>query len=292
MSNMSIPATEPGDSDDVTLALQTAEALWNKGDPNEALRWLRRAAEAAGHSGDDMRAVALAKAVADLNAAAPEQSSPRQVRPPPLPPQTPVTKTDALPDEVIESSTNAKGALKGVSKAPPPPPSARKSVTPKAPNTSPPEDRASSETDEGDAKPRSSAPQKMLNPPPPPGAGSRPPKDEPSSERVAPEETLGKAASRSAQSSAPVSTRSPLKRSTLAASKTPVGGAPSKSPSSAAKPGKQRSFARAALRVYVMTEEEDGEQLDVRVLQAGERPPPGAVEALLVPLRRGAKLLK
>src|SRR5262245_30627020 len=88
MNQMNFPVSEPNDSDDVTLALETAEALWNRGDPSEALRWLRRAAEAAGDSGDDLRAVVLAKAVAELNASGSE-SAPKHVKPPPLPPQAP-----------------------------------------------------------------------------------------------------------------------------------------------------------------------------------------------------------
>ncbi len=282
MSQMSIPVSEPGDSDDVTLALETAEALWNKGDPNEALRWLRRAAEAAGHSGDDMRAVELAKAVADLNAATPEPSAPRQVRPPPLPPEAPTTRTDALPDPDVVTSVSSLGAPKGVSKAPPPPPSARKGMPAKSAEESASELEASPE--EGAAQ-ATSAPAKLLNPPPPPGGNRL--KRERVSEIVDQEET---AASRS---QAPLSTRTPLNKSARPVSKAPKAPASAgKMPATKSQAGKPRHFARAALKVYVLPGEQEEEQLDVRVLKAGERPPPGAVEALLVPLRRGAKFLK
>jgi hypothetical protein len=58
--------SEPSDSDDIRWALETASAMWNKGDHYEALRWLRRAAETAGEEGDDARAVQLAKMAAEL----------------------------------------------------------------------------------------------------------------------------------------------------------------------------------------------------------------------------------
>jgi hypothetical protein len=73
------PAPKPGDSDEVQLALETASALWSKGDAREALRWLRRAAETAGDAGDDLRAVGLARAAADLSA---ELQIPPSIPPP------------------------------------------------------------------------------------------------------------------------------------------------------------------------------------------------------------------
>jgi hypothetical protein len=63
------PQPEPGDPEDVSWNLQTAGTMWGRGDAREAVRWLRRAAEAAGASGNDMRAVALARAAADLTTA-------------------------------------------------------------------------------------------------------------------------------------------------------------------------------------------------------------------------------
>jgi hypothetical protein len=44
--------------------------------------------------------------------------------------------------------------------------------------------------------------------------------------------------------------------------------------------------------VYVTTKEQQGDRLEVHVLNAGQRPPSGAVEAMLVPLRRGTKLVR
>ncbi len=50
------------------MALETARALWSKGQSLESVRWIQRAAENAESSGDDLRAVALARAAADLRA--------------------------------------------------------------------------------------------------------------------------------------------------------------------------------------------------------------------------------
>jgi len=50
------------------MALETARALWSKGQGLEAVRWIQRAAENAESAGDDLRAVALARAAADLRA--------------------------------------------------------------------------------------------------------------------------------------------------------------------------------------------------------------------------------
>lgn len=63
------PQPESNDPEDVSWNLQTAGTMWSRGDAREAVRWLRRAAEAAGASGNDMRAVTLARAAADITTA-------------------------------------------------------------------------------------------------------------------------------------------------------------------------------------------------------------------------------
>jgi hypothetical protein len=50
------------------MALETARALWSKGQGLESVRWIQRAAENAESTGNDLRAVALARAAADLRA--------------------------------------------------------------------------------------------------------------------------------------------------------------------------------------------------------------------------------
>jgi hypothetical protein len=67
MEGSAFPVSTEQDDDQVTTALDTASALWSRGDAREALRWLRRAAEMAGEAGDDFRAVQLARAAADLS---------------------------------------------------------------------------------------------------------------------------------------------------------------------------------------------------------------------------------
>ncbi|MBI4953493.1 MAG: hypothetical protein HY908_15810, partial [Myxococcales bacterium] len=61
-----LPAADATDSDDVRWALETAHAMWMRGDQAEALKWLRRAAETASEEGADMRSLMLARAAADL----------------------------------------------------------------------------------------------------------------------------------------------------------------------------------------------------------------------------------
>jgi hypothetical protein len=61
-----VPDAKPDDPEDVSWALSTAEAMWARGDHSEGIKWVRRAAEAASEAENDMRAVELAKAAADL----------------------------------------------------------------------------------------------------------------------------------------------------------------------------------------------------------------------------------
>jgi hypothetical protein len=100
-----IPAIRDDDPEDVSWALSTAATQWARGDRIEALKWLRRAAEAASEAEKDTRALQLAKAAADLTT----PSMPPPSRPPPLPPPS----------------------------MPPPIPSSRPIVTPKAPPAAP-----------------------------------------------------------------------------------------------------------------------------------------------------------
>src|SRR5688500_3251053 len=63
-----MPKVEAGDAAEVTLALETAHALWAKGQGLESVRWIQRAAQNAESAGNDLRAVNLARAAADLRA--------------------------------------------------------------------------------------------------------------------------------------------------------------------------------------------------------------------------------
>ncbi len=86
-----IPAPKKSDHEDVAWALSTAEAQWTQGERAEAIKWLRRAAEAASEVEDDTRALELAKAIAELTASSPPPppsrppASVQLPRPPPIP---------------------------------------------------------------------------------------------------------------------------------------------------------------------------------------------------------------
>jgi hypothetical protein len=61
-----IPSSEHGDPDTVTNSLTLARQDFARGEIREALRHLRRAAEGASDAGSEQRALALARAAADL----------------------------------------------------------------------------------------------------------------------------------------------------------------------------------------------------------------------------------
>lgn len=87
---MPIPASKKSDHEDVAWALSTAEAQWGRGELEEALKWLRRAAESASEAEDDVRALELAKAAADVSAEIETRRvSPQAATPKPAP-STPV----------------------------------------------------------------------------------------------------------------------------------------------------------------------------------------------------------
>jgi hypothetical protein len=229
---------EPGDNEDVASALETADIFWTKGDTEEALRWLKRAAETASDAGNDMRALAIARSVADLKsdtsatvaAPAAEPSSVRKSRPPP--PSSVAKQPPPAPSSLAAASDAAARAHNSVApqKAPPPlPPSkARESVLPE-PHPVPT---------------RSAAPV--------PTAASTP---------------------------APAA-EVPVRRA----------GSPStlpKEPQSAATP----ATAYRAITVFVKPQGRNGNRLEVIVAKPGQHVPAGAEPALLIPTRRGGRLL-
>src|SRR3954471_3046591 len=86
-----IPPPNQDDDEDVSWALSTAGALWNRGESVEALKWLRRAAETASDANADARPLALFKAAADVasrvNSNSAPPPAPTQTAPPPPPSQ-------------------------------------------------------------------------------------------------------------------------------------------------------------------------------------------------------------
>ncbi len=89
--------------EDVSWALSTAEAMWGRGDRADALKWVRRAAEAASEAEADDRALEIAKAAADLaqsierSASMPPPASPGPTAKPPALPSTPPQRVSHPP---------------------------------------------------------------------------------------------------------------------------------------------------------------------------------------------------
>jgi hypothetical protein len=265
-----VPVPLDDDPEDVVEALEVAGALWEKGDRADAIRWVRRAAEAAADAGDTSRLAALARSAADLEqVAAPSPSAP--------------SLEDALvPADDLDSQT--RPAVRSVAPparptAPPPLPSrAPRPPTPAAPTSDralPPSDPALPTLEElraprpvtvppsDPALPRSVAPRPMTLPP---------------SDRV---------------SVAPrPMTVPPSDRHSVTPRPMPV--APESSPPSSVLPANARvpeASARggpARLRVSVRTSVRDAGLLVVRPLADGQAPPPGTREAFLVMADDGA----
>jgi len=66
MTDAKFPEAEPDDAEDVVVALTAAASMWVGGEQEEAIRLLRKAQESADAAGNDVRALELARAAADL----------------------------------------------------------------------------------------------------------------------------------------------------------------------------------------------------------------------------------
>ena len=117
MTDAKFPEAEPDDAEDVAVALTTAASLWVGGDQEAAIRWLRKAQESADASGNDVRALELARAAADLaeqvgsdgdEAADALGGEKPQLTKPPMPPAGPAAKLDAS-----ERGANSNGSSNG-----------------------------------------------------------------------------------------------------------------------------------------------------------------------------------
>jgi len=114
-----IPPAKKDDSEDVAWALSTAEAMFARGDRGDALKWLRRAAEAASEAQADDRALELAKAAADLASTI----SPTTSAPPPPPPPAPSAAPAPAARPVAAQVPTPLPGRPAANSAPPPPPS-------------------------------------------------------------------------------------------------------------------------------------------------------------------------
>jgi hypothetical protein len=124
-----VPAAVAGDPSDVSTALEVAGALWEKGSREDAIRWVKRAVEAASGAGVEARAEALSAAVLELERAAErpsEAASPASIDDAEVEPATSAPEIPGAP--AIPAA-----ATPSVASAPPPVPSA----TPSAPSAPP-----------------------------------------------------------------------------------------------------------------------------------------------------------
>jgi hypothetical protein len=149
-----IPKPKKDDPEDVAWALSTAEAMWSRAENADAIKWIRRAAEAASEAEADDRALELAKAAADLASmlvrvenpdAGPTPSAPppmsaerppntlQSQAPPPPPPPPP-------PPAQLQNQGPPPPNLSPVMHVAPsrPPPAPVVAMTPRAPSVAPP----------------------------------------------------------------------------------------------------------------------------------------------------------
>jgi hypothetical protein len=119
-----IPGPEPGDLEDVSWALSTAGASWQRGDSAEALKWLRRAAEAATEASANDRAVVIAKAAAELASKLGRESLP------PPPTQVPAPPPTAPSVVAVTARSGGSAPPSAPPIAPPPSSSARPPLPP------------------------------------------------------------------------------------------------------------------------------------------------------------------
>ncbi|WP_437718550.1 hypothetical protein WMF45_20235 [Sorangium sp. So ce448] len=112
-----IPPPHDEDNEDVHWALSTATALWGRGERDEALKWLRRAAEQASDANADLRALELFKAAAEVaqKIATLEADTATASQP---------TTASAPPNAAASAPPQASGAPPATASAAPPRPSA------------------------------------------------------------------------------------------------------------------------------------------------------------------------
>lgn len=129
-----LPEPDAADSSETRWALETARNLWGQGERREALQWVRRAAEAAAESGQDDRALLLAKQGAELRNSL---DIPRTVPPPaPAGPAAPAgAGSSPSLAGLVPPGIPRPGAVPGVEPSAPPPAAAptAKSVVPAIP---------------------------------------------------------------------------------------------------------------------------------------------------------------
>gem|GEM_PF-1114117 len=279
-----LPEVEAADPEPVAVAIETARALFRSDERLEALRWLRRAAERAEESGDDLRALNLARSAADLSTALqslpPPPTSPASVPPPAAPPLAPAP-------------------VQRVSAPPPAPPAPRSPAPPPAP---PPPVLAAQ------AAPTQAAP--PPDPPATPSPQAAPTQAPPTPRRV--DEAVALSPYDDFSDKTQVDAKAPLQRDALQSGvqitemPKPVDAAP-RSVTMPSPPSSEQTIAdaqftpvvevkqpalRSAVRVAVTRDPSSPDIWLVRPLAEDAKLPPGCEEALLVALDPKSRLLQ
>lgn len=106
-----MPPALATDTEDVTWALQTADALWKRNERVDALVWLRRAAQAAGEAEHDDRALELAHDAAELAEWLATQRDERDREPAEVD-DTDVDEVDEIEEVSVEVAPEATAAVR------------------------------------------------------------------------------------------------------------------------------------------------------------------------------------
>jgi hypothetical protein len=99
----SIPGVRDDDPEDVSWALSTASAMWTRGEHADAIRWVRRAAEAASEVAADARALELAKTAAELTSMIARESNNSVPNPTSVPALRPREASQVVVPEATEA---------------------------------------------------------------------------------------------------------------------------------------------------------------------------------------------
>lgn len=104
--NFMIPSPEHSDPEPVRSSLALARSDFARGDAREALRHLRRAAEGADAAGSEIRAVALARAAADLATEVGASQVPPPVQDREQDAPVPIPKASAVPISTVRGNVD------------------------------------------------------------------------------------------------------------------------------------------------------------------------------------------
>jgi hypothetical protein len=175
-TTMRVPAAVAGDPSDVATALEVAGALWEKGSREDAIRWIKRAVDAATEAGQNERADALTTSVVELERASAAPAV--QAAPEPAAPHEPREETAAIapaPPPPLAATAPAASSS-SVPKAPPAPIASRPpvpSTSPRAATDPPPLPAAASRAPAPHVKPAASVSPRPTSQPVPSAAASR-----------------------------------------------------------------------------------------------------------------------